>query len=94
MELKYTEWQDAIGEWHCGNVSDLAKGTNQWWLPPRYLDMSILDYVKLLVEEYNAKVDLLTKHNIVLYVSWKNKADERRFKNWLNKKIKERKITI
>ena len=94
--IKYDEWQDGVGMWHCGNVSDVAHGSNDWWLPARYLGITPCDFAKLLVEKFHVDmIDYLTKYNNigVLTYAWKKQSDMRVFKNWLNKEIRARKIS-
>ena len=87
--IKYDEWQDGVGMWHCGNVSDVAHGSNDWWLPARYLGIAPCDFAKLLVEKFHVDmIDYLTKYNNI-----EKQSDMRVFKNWLNKEIRARKIS-
>lgn len=91
--MKYDEWQDSTGMWHCGNIADVAHGSNDWWIPCRILGISPVAFAKMLVENFHvSKIKYLSRGNNigVLVYTWKKQSDERIFKNWLNKKIRER----
>ena len=51
--MKYTEWESASG-WHCGDVSDLAHGSNFWWHPARMLNIELTDYILMLKDKFHA----------------------------------------
>lgn len=94
--IKYDEWQDGVGMWHCGNISDVAHRSNDWWLPARYLGIAPCEFVKLLIEKFRADtVKYLSRDGRrgVLVYSWKKQSDMRVFKNWLNKELRIRKIS-
>lgn len=88
-----SEWETVRG-FHCGDVSDLAHNSNAWWIPCRILGITPEDYVKMLIEQF--KVDYLRysiKDNI-LFFSWNNQTDMRKYKNFINKISKEKKAYI
>ncbi len=91
--LKYTEWQSETG-WHCNDISDLANGSGYWWHIPRMLNISLTDYVQLLIEHFNA-IDLYynPKYNVLLW-KWKTYADCHRFTLYVNKEARSRKFFI
>ena len=94
--IKYDEWQNGAGMWYCGNISDVAHGSNDWWLPARYLGITPCEFTKLLIEKFHADtVKYLSRDGRkgVLVYSWKKQSDMRVFKNWLNKEIRNRKIS-
>lgn len=81
-------WQSPTGDWHAGDVSDLANGSNFWWIPARLLNISLEEYINILVKTF--KVTYL-KYNIdsdVLFFSWDNELNCKKYKNWINKSIK------
>jgi hypothetical protein len=83
------EWETPTKRWHCGDVKDLANGSNLWWHPCNLLGATPADFVLLLVNEYNVShITYNSKDNVLLY-SWDNQADMRRFKNYINAKARQ-----
>lgn len=82
--LKYTEWDDGFGNWHCNDVSDLCSVRALWWTPARMLNISPAEYVQLLIDKFHPdKIKYFEDTNVLVY-SWRKQADMRIFKNWLN----------
>ena len=50
---KMTEWQSPTGVWYVSNTQDLGHDSGAWWLPARFLNMSLDDYIKMLIDEYH-----------------------------------------
>ena len=94
MLYKMTEWQDVIGYWHCNDVSNLAKGSGYWWHAPRMLGMRPVDYVEMVIKEFKPDKVHYTVEGNVFNCYWKNQADMRKFKNWINKKAREKNYHI
>jgi hypothetical protein len=81
---RVSEWQSPTGSWHCGDVENLAGGSNNWWLPCRLLGMAPADFVLMLKETFNAShISYNLEKNVLLY-SWDKQEDERKYKNWIN----------
>jgi hypothetical protein len=87
MIWKATEWQSATGMWHCQCVDDFTKGSANWLHPVRILKMSPAEYVKMMVEKYHAIVTYSEDFSFVGF-QWKNQADMRKFKNFINKEAR------
>lgn len=88
---KAEEWE-SNGRWHCGDVSALAAHSNAWWYVPKILDLSYTDYILLLLNEFNATHFHYTVQANVLSFSFSSLVDCRRFKNYVNKKAREKKF--
>lgn len=88
---KMEEWE-SNGKWHCGDVSALAANSNMWWYVPQILDISYTDYILLLINKYNATNLHYFKENNLLIFSFSSLADCRKFKNYVNKKAREKKF--
>ena len=86
------EWE-SNGKWLCGDVSALAADSNDWTYPAQILNLSPIDYVKLLINTYNAKVHYTASANVLIF-HFSSLADCRRFKNYINKKARERNFVI
>ena len=94
--FKLSEWHDVLGYWHATDVSDIAGGSPLWWHIPRLLEMDMVDYVRMLIDEYNVPLDKITyfKDKNVLLFYWKNQGDMRRFKNMVNRIAREKNYLI
>lgn len=89
---KLTEWQSLSGNWHCGDVEDLANGSNSWWYPCRLLGIAPTDFIMLLVEKYHVS-DISYKNDTLLW-SWHNQLYMRKYKNDINKLAREKNFII
>ena len=80
---KLSEWE-ICGSWYCGDVEELGKGSNYWWLPARMLGMTPADYIKWVID--NFKPDNVRHSEDCSYVgwSWKSQTEVRKFKNQMN----------
>ena len=86
--MKYTEWE-SNGNWHSGNITDLAHGSNYWWLPARMLNISPTDYILLLKNDFHAfDFRYFEKVNLLLW-RWK-KEDCHKFTLWINRIARQR----
>ena len=91
--LKLEEWE-SNGRWHCGDVSALAAGSNNWWNIPTLLNISYTDYIYLLKDKFHAtNFHYKAKYNVLLF-SFSSLADCRKFKNYINKIAREKKFVI
>ena len=91
--LKYSEWESAQG-WNSGDISDLAHGSNYWWLPARMLDISLTDYVLLLKNKFNAKNFKYFKDKNLLLWQWESYKDCHSFTLYINSEARKRKFFI
>lgn len=85
------EWE-SIGRWHCGDVSALAANSNLWWYVPVLLELTPVEYFYLLRDEFHASEFRYFKddeHDVFLF-SFKKQQDCRKFKNYVNKKAREK----
>ena len=89
--LKYTEWE-SNGKWYSGDVSDLANGSNFWWIPARMLNMDLDDFVLLLINTFKVEKIHYNKDKNVLCYSWENYIQCHKFTLFLNKEARKRKF--
>lgn len=91
---KTTEWEDGDGTWNCGDVSHLSANSNTWWYPCNILDITPVEFVKLLMEKFNAiNFHYSTKFDVLMY-SFKTQSDCRKYKNFINKKAREKNFIV
>lgn len=84
--LKYDYWGDN-NSWYCGDINQIGKLGNQWWLPARLLNLTLEKYVTLLISIFNAQIIGFNKQTL-LY-KFKSEQDVKSFTSWLNKKAKQ-----
>lgn len=82
-----SEWQGATGKWYCGDTNNLAAKYCQWMVPVRLLGMTPANYAEMLIKTFHADVSYSLESNF-LHVSWKNQADMRKYKNFINQKAR------
>ena len=88
-----SEWETASG-WHCGCVDDLAHGSNAWYLPARILDLTPAHYIQYVLKEFKPDNIYINKEKCLFFFSWKNQTDMRKFKNFINKKAREKNFQL
>ena len=91
--LKYKEWETPYG-WHTGDTTDLANGSNFWWYPARMLEISPVDYVLLLINEFHVDSIRYFKESNVLTFYWKKYSDCNKFTKFINQEAIKRKFMI
>lgn len=82
--IKYSEWQAASGRWYAADTTTFTK----WWLPARLLKYSLVDYIKLLKEDYNVSKFAYNPNTDCLVFSWDNQKDCHRFLLWINRMLR------
>lgn len=90
---KMSEWQSPTGKWYCNDIEDLSGIAGLWWIPARLLNIPLVDFVSMLVYEYNAMVSYNIERDVLIY-SWDKQSEMRRFKNYINKKARETNFMI
>ena len=83
-----TEWE-SNGKWLCGDVSALAADSNDWTYPAQILSLSLTDYILLLMNTYHAEVHYSVSGNVLVFY-FSTLADCRKFKNYINRKAREK----
>ena len=94
MHIYHMEEWESNGKWHCGDVSALAADSNKWWYPCNILNLKPVDYVKLLMDTYHAIDVKYLSNGDVLTFAFSTLADCRKFKNFINKKAREKNFVI
>ena len=91
--LKLSTWQ--IGnKWYVGDIEDLGHGSGTWWYIPQALDVPYEKYPHLLKDEYNATLlRYHAKENVFIF-AFEKYADANRFKNYVNKKARDKHFMV
>lgn len=95
---KTSEWSNVPGRWEVGDVSDLANDSNGWWIPARFLGISLEDWIIKLRDEFNAIIDSFkpesNKGKSLLLYHWDNYNDAHKFCLWINRMARNNNWTI
>lgn len=70
--------------WYSICFDHIGKRYQQWMVPCRILEISPAEYVKLLVEKFNAEVTYSEKYEPFLSRTWKNQLDAVKWRNYIN----------
>ena len=89
-----SEWQGASGRWYVNDVTDLISVACKWWAPVRLLDITPVEYVLMLKNDFKARGFQYTKESNVLIFSFDTQADARKYKNFINKKAREKQFIL
>ncbi len=84
-ELEY------CGQWTCISIKDVGRLGNQWYTPARALGMELDAYVEMLIRDFKPDHIAFTTY---LSFSWDKQADMRKYKNWINKRLREEKFYV
>lgn len=91
---KATEWETPTGKWRCNCVDDLGGWAGKWYIPARILDMSPAAYLEFVIKEFKPDNIDIDKDHCLVFFSWNNQSAMRLYKNFINKKARERNFCI
>lgn len=93
--LEYKEWQSPAGHWYCNDTKDIGSSQGGlWWVSARMLNISLVDYVKMLINEFKVDNISYNQERDVLVYSWQSQSKMRNFKNWLNAEARKRQFYV
>lgn len=87
--FKMTTWQSASGRWNVNDVSNLSGASAKWYTPMRILNLSIEEYIKLLLQ-YKAKGLYYYAPTDFLSFYFDKEVDAKAFCSYVNKIAKKR----
>lgn len=87
---KATEWQSGLSTWYVADVQELGTSSGYWWIPLKILGLNPVDFVKLLKNDFNIKHASYSKEYNMLTFSFGSLEDARRYKNYINRKAREK----
>ena len=95
---KASEWESASGHWYVADTSDLVNDSAAWWIPARLLNLTLKDYIDLLVNTYNATIDGFypesNKGKSLLVFHWEQYNDAHKYLLWINRMARNGNWTI
>ena len=86
---KVTCWKTYEG-WSVNDVTNLGGRSAKWYTPMRILDLSIEDYIKLLVETFNAKNVYYYAPTDYLNFCFETEKDAKTYCSYINKMARKR----
>ena len=89
-----SEWQGASGRWYVNDITNSTSVACKWWTPVRLLNMTPVEYVLMLKNNFKASNFKYTKGKNVLIFSFETQADARKYKNFINKKAREKQFIL
>lgn len=93
-QVKFEEWKSSSGNYYVCAKTHIGKLPNQWWFPAHILGISALDFIQLLHDRYNAKVELLNDKQLLYYWNSKESAKAHKFVLDINKEIRKKNIKM
>ena len=82
-----TTWQAASGKWYVNDIKNLSGKSGKWYTPMRILDLSIEDYINLLIQ-YKAEGLKYYLYTDCLHFYFSKERDAKAFCSYVNKKAK------
>ena len=89
-----TEWQSLTNRWHCNCVDNLAGDSGAWYLPARILGLTPANFIKFLFENFKPDHFSYCKEKCLCFWSWDDQNAMRKYKNFINKKAREKNFQI
>lgn len=90
MIVQFKEWKSSLG-WTCAPVDSFSPNIDNWILPARALNISFDQYVNKVITDFKPDTVAFSTY---FGCWWKNQSDMRKFKNWVNKALREANINI
>ena len=91
---KASEWQSDSGLWHCNDVSNLAKGSSNWWHQARACNLSPAAFIEMLIRDFHPDNFYYSQDKNVLIFSFVSQIDMRKYKNWINRQARNNNYII
>lgn len=85
--FQLSSWQSPSGKWYCNDVKGLNGYGGKWFTVMRLLDLSVEDYVNLLIK-YNAKDLEYYPITDILMFHFDKEKDVKAFCSYVNKQAK------
>ena len=91
--LKLSEWECG-GRYYVGDVEELGKGSGTWWYLPNLLNLSPVDFVKMLIDKYKVSYIKYNTRSDVLIYAFDSLPAARSYKNAINKIARTKNFVI
>lgn len=85
-----TCWEFA-GHYYCNDVQNIGGKSCKWYIPMRILNLSVEDYIKLLINTFHVEGLKYNKETDCLIFHFNAEKDAKSFCAYVNKKAKNSK---
>ena len=89
-----SEWEGATGIFYCNCIDNLGSPDLFWYTPARMLGISPADYIKMIIEKYQADITFFDKEKCFFSFGWTNQTKMRKFKNFINSEARKKNFLI
>ena len=86
-----TCWESTPNHWHINDVKNLSGRSAKWYTPMRILELSIEDYIDLLINIFNAKNLKYVSSTDYLAFDFLTEREAKKFCAYVNKEAKLKK---
>ncbi len=87
---KMTHWETS-GLYYCNDVQNITGKSSKWFTPNGILNLSVEEYIKLLMNTFDAKGLAYCKETDCLVFHFDTEMKAKSFCTYVNKKAKEAK---
>ena len=94
MILQLDIWQEASGIYKVASTQNLGKSSGAYWMVARGLDVSPCNYLKWVFKKHRPSYINYGKNCNYVSYGWDSEADARKFKNEVNKMLREKRIDL
>ena len=87
--FKLTTWE-SMGRWHVNDVKNLKGRSAKWYTPMRILNLSVENYINLLINTFHAKG--LSYHSPTDYLAFyfETEKDAKAFCSYINRQAQNK----
>ena len=85
-----THWESTPNHWHVNDVKNLCGRSAKWYTPMRILDVSIEEYINLLINKFKAKDLKYFEDTDYLGFYFLSEVDAKRFCAYVNKQARQK----
>jgi hypothetical protein len=85
---KITCWE-SFGKWRCNDIQNLAGPSGKWYTPMRILDLSVEEYIFLLIDTFHAQGFNYYAPTDLLSFYFTKEKDAKAFCSYINKRARQ-----
>lgn len=85
FELTYWELN---GSYYCNDIKNFKGHSAKWYVPMRILDLSVEDYIDLLINKFDAKNIKYNRQTDCLLFHFSKESNAKNYCSYINKKAK------
>lgn len=86
-----TCWQSPTGRWYVNDIKNLSGRSAKWYTPMRILNLSVEEYIDLLLNTFYAKGIHYYSSTDCLFFYFSKEKDAKAFCSYINKAARSKK---